>query len=132
MNQAPTLLVVDDKKNMTRLIAKVMKKDAIVHAASGGTEALRMLKSQPVDAVLCDLKMPDMSGLEVLRACRQLRPNAEFILMTAYATVGTAVEALKLGAYYYLTKPFEPDAARSVLLRALARSQLAGPAEAAR
>ena len=124
----PTLLVVDDKKNMTRLMAKVMKKDARVCTAENGAEALRILASQHVDVVLCDLKMPDMDGLDVLRACRRLRPQAEFILMTAYATVGTAVEALKLGAYDYLTKPFEPDAARNVLLRALSRAQLSDPA----
>ncbi|MBK8012777.1 MAG: sigma-54-dependent Fis family transcriptional regulator [Deltaproteobacteria bacterium] len=123
----PILLVVDDKRNMTRLMAKVMKHDADVRTADHGAEALRLLASQPVDVVLCDLKMPDMDGLDVLRACRRLRPEAEFVLMTAYATVGTAVEALKLGAYDYLTKPFEPDAARVVLLRALSRSQLLGP-----
>ncbi|MEQ8572015.1 MAG: sigma-54 dependent transcriptional regulator [Deltaproteobacteria bacterium] len=124
----PTLLVVDDKKNMTRLMAKVMKADAIVCTADSGAEALRILASRHVDAVLCDLRMPDMDGLDVLRACRRLRPQAEFVLMTAYATVGTAVEALKLGAYDYLTKPFEPDVARNVLLRALSRAHLAEPA----
>lgn len=125
--ELPTLLVVDDKKNMTRLMAKVMKEDAQVRTADDGATALRVLASQPVDVVLCDLKMPDMDGLDVLRACRRLRPQSEFILMTAYATVGTAVEALKLGAYDYLTKPFEPDVARSVLLRALSRARLAAP-----
>lgn len=125
--QRPTLLVVDDKRNMTRLMAKVMKKEALVCTAESGAEALRVVASQHVDVVLCDLKMPDMDGLDVLRACRRLRPQAEFILMTAYATVGTAVEALKLGAYDYLTKPFDPDLARSVLLRALSRAQLPHP-----
>src|SRR5690606_37873501 len=72
----PTLLVVDDKKNMTRLMAKVMKKDARVCTAENGAEALRVLASQHVDVVLCDLKMPDMDGLDVLRACRRLRPQA--------------------------------------------------------
>ena len=122
-----TLLVVDDKRNMVRLMAKVMKNDAAVRTAENGAEALRVLASEPVDVVLCDLKMPDMDGLDVLRACRRLRPQAEFVLMTAYATVGTAVEALKLGAYDYLTKPFEPDAARAVLLRALARAASTHP-----
>lgn len=132
-HQRPILLIVDDKRNMTRLMAKVMKNDAAVCTAGSGAEALRILASQHVDVVLCDLKMPDMNGLDVLRACRRLRPQAEFILMTAYATVGTAIEALKLGAYDYLTKPFEPDAARSVLLRALSRAQLSDPeAEASR
>jgi two-component system response regulator HydG len=127
MSKRGTLLVVDDKPNMLRLMAKVMKKDATIRTAENGAEALRVLASEPVDAVLCDLKMPDMDGLDVLRACRRLRPQAEFVLMTAYATVGTAVEALKLGAYDYLTKPFEPDAARAVLLRALARAESTQP-----
>ncbi len=126
-NSRPTLLVVDDKRNMVRLMAKVMKKDALVRTAESGGDALRILASEEIDVVLCDLKMPDMDGLDVLRACRRLRPQTEFILMTAHATVGTAVEALKLGAYDYLTKPFEPDAARAVLLRALARAELSHP-----
>ena len=119
------VLIVDDKHNMLRLMSKVLKNDATVLTAGGGTEALRILANEPVDAVLCDLKMPDMSGLEVLQAQQRLRPDAEFILMTAYATVGTAVDALKLGAYDYLTKPFEPEAARAIILRALSRAGLA-------
>src|SRR3989304_7927132 len=107
-----TVLVVDDKHNMVRLMSKVLKKDVLVRTAVSGTEAIETLRREPIDAVLCDLKMPDMDGLDVLRACRRLRPNAEFVLMTAYASVGTAVEALKLGAYDYITKPFEPELAR--------------------
>jgi DNA-binding NtrC family response regulator len=126
----PLILVVDDKRNMVRLMAKVLKDDGEVRTALTGGEAIRILEAEPVDVVLSDLKMPDMDGLDVLKACRRLRPRAEFILMTAYATVGTAVEALKLGAYDYLTKPFEPDAARAVLLRALARVALDEPEEA--
>ncbi|MCP4498611.1 MAG: sigma-54-dependent Fis family transcriptional regulator [Deltaproteobacteria bacterium] len=117
----PTFLVVDDKRNMVRLMAKVLKNDATVRTATDGGSALRILASESVDVVLCDLKMPDMDGLDVLKACRRLRPSAGFVLMTAYATVGTAVEALKLGAYDYLTKPFEPEDARAVMLRAWSR-----------
>lgn len=127
MKRRPTLLLVDDKRNMLRLMSKVMKQDVQMRTADCGAEALRVLASEPVDIVLCDLKMPDMDGLDVLRACKRLRPQAEFVLMTAYGTVGTAVEALKLGAYDYLTKPFEPEVARKVLLRALARAELALP-----
>ncbi len=123
--QKPQLLVVDDRRNMVRLMAKVMGDDAVVHTAVSGREALEILGKQPLHAVLCDLKMPDLDGLDVLRACRKLQPQAQFVLMTAYATVGTAIEALKLGAYDYLTKPFEPDAARALLLRALARASVA-------
>ncbi|MCB9647091.1 MAG: sigma-54-dependent Fis family transcriptional regulator [Deltaproteobacteria bacterium] len=129
MSARPLVLVVDDKRNMVRLMAKVLKDDAEVRTALNGTEAIRILEAEPVDVVLSDLKMPDMDGLDVLKACRRLRPRAEFVLMTAYATVGTAVEALKLGAYDYLTKPFEPEAARAVLLSALARATLARPGE---
>jgi two-component system, NtrC family, response regulator HydG len=123
----PTLLVVDDKRNMVRLMAKIMKNDAHILTAECGTDALQILENEAVDVVLCDLKMPDMEGMEVLKACKRLRPRAEFVLMTAYATVGTAVEALKFGAFDYLTKPFEPEAARTVLLRALARAELVHP-----
>ena len=125
----PIVLVVDDKRNMVRLMAKILKDDAEVRTAFSGGEAVNVLETEAVDVVLSDLKMPDMDGLDVLRACRRLQPRAEFVLMTAYATVGTAVEALKLGAYDYLTKPFEPEAARAVLLRALARGALTPPGD---
>lgn len=123
----PTLLVVDDKRNMVRLMAKVMGDTAIVRTAECGADAVRILGEEAVDVVLCDLRMPDMDGLEVLRKCKQLRPRAVFVLMTAYATVDTAVHALKLGADDYLTKPFEPQAARDVLVRALARADTGHP-----
>jgi two-component system response regulator HydG len=118
---------VDDKRNMVGLMSKVLRGDATVRTAESGADALRILASERIDVVLCDLKMPDMDGLDVLRASKKLQPGIEFILMTAFATVGTAVEALRLGAYDYLTKPFEPDAARAVILRALGRVALAKP-----
>ena len=127
----PTILVVDDKKNMLSLMTKLLKDDARVLTADCGAEALRLLSAEPVAAVLCDLKMPDMDGLEVLRACNKLRPNAQFILMTAYASLGTAVEALRLGAYDYLTKPFEPHDAKALLLQATQRGDLSEDAEKA-
>jgi two-component system response regulator HydG len=88
--------------------------------------AIEVLEREPVSVVVCDLRMPDMEGLEVLRHCKRLRPGTEFILMTAYASVATAVEALRLGAHDYITKPFEPDALRAVVLRALGRAVSAG------
>ncbi|HWO11066.1 MAG TPA: sigma-54 dependent transcriptional regulator [Polyangiaceae bacterium] len=124
MNRGPVVLVVDDKRNMVRLMSKVLRGDATVRTAESGADALRLLASEHIDVVLCDLQMPDMDGLDVLRACKRLSPASEFILMTAFASVGTAVDALRLGAYDYLTKPFEPDAARAVVLRALGRVSL--------
>lgn len=129
MGGRPVVLVVDDKPNMLRLMSKVLRQDAQVRAADNGAAALAILGTEPVDVVLCDLKMPDMDGIEVLKGCKRLRPSAEFVLMTAYATVGTAVDALRLGAYDYLTKPFEPEAARAVVLRALGRAGASGPDE---
>ncbi len=118
----PIVLVVDDRPNMLRLLQKVLKRDARVLAAHGGSEAIRMLESEAISVVICDLKMPDIDGIEVLKASKELRPDAQFILMTAYASVATAVDAMRLGAYDYLTKPFEPEAVRAVVLRALNRA----------
>ena len=117
----PIVLVVDDKPNMLRLMSKVLRDEARVHTAERGQQAISILESEPVDVVLCDLRMPDMDGIKVLEASKRLRPRSEFILMTAYASVPTAVDALRLGAYDYLTKPFDPETARAVVLRALGR-----------
>ena len=125
-----TVLVVDDKKNMLSLMKKVLRSEARVLTAERGLDALKILESEPVDVVLCDLRMPDMDGVEVLKLCRRVRPQAEFILMTAYASVATAVEALRLGAYDYLIKPFDPQTARSVVLRAMGRAATAMPGKA--
>jgi two-component system response regulator HydG len=118
----PTVLVVDDRSNMLRLMQKVLRRDARVLTAERGMDAVRLLETERAAVVLCDLKLPDLDGLEVLRAAKQLRPELEFILMTAHGSVATAVDAMRLGAYDYLTKPFEPEAARAVVLRALNRS----------
>ena len=118
MDTTPVALVVDDRANMLKLMAKVLGPTMIVRTASSGADAIAALRRERIDVVLCDLKMPDMSGLEVLRACKEWRPGAAFVVMTAYATVSTAVEALRLGAYDYVTKPFEPENVRAVLHRA--------------
>ncbi|MBW2417593.1 MAG: sigma-54-dependent Fis family transcriptional regulator [Deltaproteobacteria bacterium] len=123
----PLVLVVDDKRNMVRLMAKVLGGDARVRTAGSGSEALRIVESEPVEVVLSDLQMPGMDGLELLKKCKERRPGIEFVLMTAYATVPTAVEALRLGAYDYLTKPFEPEEARAVVLRAIGRAAASLP-----
>lgn len=121
-NQQPTVLVVDDRPNMILLIQKVLKNDARVLGAGGGREAIQVLEREPISVVIADLRMPDVDGLSVLRECKRLRPRAEFVLMTAYASLETAVEALRLGAHDYLTKPIDPEVARAVVLRALERA----------
>lgn len=113
------VLVVDDKPNMLRLMTKVLRDVARVRTAQSGAAAVAVLDAEQIDVVLCDLKMPDLSGLDVLVATKARQPQARFILMTAYATVETAVTALKDGAFDYLTKPFDPEEAKAAVLRAL-------------
>jgi two-component system response regulator HydG len=118
----PTVLIVDDKPNFLTLLTKVLGAHATVVSARGVRQALEAIESTPPDAVVCDLRMPDGDGLEVLRALRGRGSAAPFILMTAYATVPTAVQAMREGAYDYVTKPFDPDGVRTLVLRALGES----------
>ncbi len=114
-----TVLVVDDKPNFLSLLVKVLRNDAEVVTARGVREALHAIQARPPAVVVCDLKMPDGDGLEVLRALRAGGNAAPFILMTAYGTVPTAVQAMREGAWDYVTKPFDPDVLRGLVLRAL-------------
>ncbi len=125
----PHVLVVDDRENMLHLIEKVLRADATIHKASSGTEAVQVLEARRVAAVVCDLRMPDMSGIDVLRISKRLQPAAEFVLMTAYASVPTAIEAMREGAYDYITKPFEPENLRAIVVRALSRASVSAGAE---
>jgi two-component system response regulator HydG len=114
--------VVDDHENMQRLLVKVLRGDAVVHTAGSGDRALELLEQHPISVIVCDLRLPDTDGLELLRASKRLPRSTEFILITAYASVPTAIEAMRDGAYDYVTKPFEPETLRAVVLRALTRS----------
>jgi len=118
------ILVVDDKPNMRRLVSKVLQDLGTVSTAENGKQALDLLVSERFDVVISDIRMPEMDGQALLREARRLPQAPEVILMTAYATVETAIEALRLGAYDYLTKPFDPDDVRAVVLRALSRKGL--------
>jgi two-component system response regulator HydG len=115
------ILVVDDKPNMRSLCSRILADLGEVVTADGGRRAMELLDRGPFDVVISDIRMPDIDGQELLRRVRQMPVPPEFILMTAYATVETAVEALRLGAYDYLTKPFDPDDARAVVQRALSK-----------
>ncbi len=127
MSDKPKILVVDDRPNMLRLVQKILRADAEVVTADHGRAAIELLEREPVAVVLCDLKMRDVDGLEVLAACKRLQPGAVFVLMTAYASVETAIQAMRMGAYDYLAKPFEPADLRAVVLRALGRAELGQP-----
>jgi DNA-binding NtrC family response regulator len=109
------VLVVDDEAGMRKSLAIMLRRDGYpVTEATGGTDALEQLGREVFDLVVADLNMDDLSGLEVLRHIKQTSPDIEVILMTAYGTIESAVEAMKLGAFDFITKPFQ---AEEILLR---------------
>jgi DNA-binding NtrC family response regulator len=122
------VLVVDDKDNIVKLLERVLSTEFEVVTATDGTRALGAIASQIIDVVVSDIRMPGADGMAVLRETRRVQPDTEVILMTAYATVQDAVEAMKQGAYDYLQKPFEPDEALLVVQRAVERKRLRGQA----
>ena len=128
----PRLLLVDDKLNLLKLLAKVLGEKYAVTLASDGAQALALLDAQEFDVVLSDIRMPGPGGFEVLRAVKQKSPATEVVLMTGFATVQDAVGAIKEGAYDYLQKPFDPDAAALVVERAVERKLLREQAQSLR
>src|SRR5262249_53056602 len=113
----PLLLVVDDELPVLKVVERLAGKTGFdVVTCADGAEAMRELMRKPADLAMVDLRMPDVNGLELLRQIKQSVPGCEVILMTAYAAVDSAVEAIKLGAREYLTKPFDFDRVRELLV----------------
>ena len=105
---ALTVLVVDDEPSNLSSIEKIFQKDGMrVLTAPSARVALDLLRAHRVDVVLTDLMMPAVSGLELLKAIRQAAPDVEVVLMTAYGTVETAVQAMREGAYDFVEKPLK-------------------------
>jgi two-component system response regulator PilR (NtrC family) len=108
--KTPRILVADDERSMRELLAIVLKREGYdVVVAENGSAALAVLKRGHVDLLISDIKMPDMSGVEVLRAAKAADAAVPAIMMTAFASTETAVEAMRLGACDYLVKPFDVD-----------------------
>jgi two-component system, NtrC family, response regulator PilR len=106
----PRILVVDDERSMRELLSIVLRREGYeVLLAENGRTALGLLEREPVDLLISDIKMPDMSGVEVLRAAKRIDPDILGIMITAFASTETAVEAMRLGACDYLSKPFDID-----------------------
>jgi DNA-binding NtrC family response regulator len=104
------ILVVDDEPIMRDSLCAWLQEDGFqVEALETGQDAAKAIQGQIYDVILLDLKLPDMDGLEVLRLCKQTQPNTPVMVITAYASVDTAIRAMKEGAYDYLTKPFNPE-----------------------
>lgn len=108
MSQSLSLLVVDDEYNLRNLLERFLKKNGhIVFTAENAKTALDLVEKHHVDIVISDIKMPDMNGIELLKAIKKLDDTIQVIMITAYATVETAVEAMKAGASDYVMKPFD-------------------------
>jgi len=120
----PRVLVVDDKDSLRELVARILAPRFEVVTARDGAEAIARLAAEDVDVVLSDMRMPGADGLEVLRVAKERRPDVEVVLMTAFASVQSAVEAIRAGAFDYLPKPFDPDEALLKVERAAERRAL--------
>ena len=119
------ILLVDDEKSVSSTVGLFLKKEGYtVEEASNGPDAVDRLKIKFFDLVITDLKMKPMDGLEVLRQAKGINPMTEVVVMTAYGTVESGVEAMKLGAYDYIQKPFEKDEFLILVSKALERKQL--------
>jgi two-component system response regulator AtoC len=119
------VLVVDDEENVRHMLQVLLKREGYeVSAVPSGDSALAELAARPSDVVLCDIRMPGMGGLELLEEMGRRKVTATVIMMSAYGTVETALEAMKRGAYDYISKPFKPDEIVLVLRKAEERERL--------
>jgi DNA-binding NtrC family response regulator len=125
MQNSTRILIVDDEKIALRNLEHVMKKEGYeVTGTQSGQNALALIEGQQFDVVLTDLRMEKVDGMQILRRCRELHPDAEVVMITGYATLESAVEAMKQGAFYYIAKPFKLDEVRKVVSEALEKVRL--------
>jgi len=119
------ILIVDDEENFRHMLTVILKKEHYdVETASNGEEGLKKMVLSTFDQILCDIRMPQMDGMEFLREAQKKGMNVTIIMMSAYGTMDTAIEAMKLGAYDYISKPFKPDEIILTLKKAEERERL--------
>ena len=118
-----TLLIADDEPNIRRVLQAIFVKEGYeVHIAENGVKALEWASANPVTLLITDLIMPDMNGVELIQKVKQRHPDAVAIVITAYATIKTCVDAMRYGASDYITKPFDMDEIKAVVKRAVTRA----------
>ena len=126
MGNTANILVIDDEETMRDSCRQALSRDdSRVEVAEDGQSGLAMLEKETFDLIILDLKMPGLSGMEVLRRIREKGSATVVVVITGYATVESAVEAMKCGAYDYIPKPFTPDGLRMIVGRALEKRRLA-------
>jgi two-component system response regulator PilR (NtrC family) len=114
------LLIVDDELSMRQFLTHLFQRDGhAIRVAENGRQAMTLLRQQPADVIISDVKMPDMGGIELLRAARELQPSIEVVMMTAFANEETAHEAFLLGAFDFVHKPFDNELLKEKVARAL-------------
>ena len=119
------LLIIDDEANMRHMLSTVLKKaDYHVETAADGSEGLEMIQQSSYDFILCDIKMPKMDGMKFLKLSRNKIGAATVIMMSAYGSIDTAIDAMKSGAYDYISKPFKTDEVYLTLKKAEERERL--------
>ena len=119
------ILIIDDEESMRHMLTLILKREGYtVMATDRGSEALRLLENDHFDFILSDVIMPEMDGIQLLRAIKEKRLESTVIMMSAYGTIDSAVEAMKLGAYDYVNKPFKPDEILLTLRKAEERENL--------
>ncbi len=120
MKKKHTILVVDDEEAVLRLFQRILKKkEYAVLMANKGKTALEQVERKRPNLVILDLKMPGMNGIEILRRIKRIDENIEVIIITGYGTMKTAKMAMRLGAYDYITKPFDTNYIRALIEDAL-------------
>lgn len=125
MNSKPSILVVDDEPNIIEILEIALRDQGMeVFQASSAAEALELLRKTEVDLVISDIRMPDKSGVELLKEAKEFAPETIFVLLTAYASTDTAIDALQHGAYDYITKPFQIEELLNIVRHALERRSL--------
>src|SRR5687768_3741277 len=125
------LLIVDDELGMRQFLTHLLQREGhTVRVAESGRKAMALLREEPAELIISDVRMPDIGGIELLRAARELSPSVEVVMMTAFANVETAREAFLLGAYDFIQKPFDNDLLKEIVARALEKISLVKEKEA--
>ena len=124
-NKQQNILVVDDEKSLREMLAILLQREGYqVIQVENGKKGLELVKKSEFDLIITDMKMPELGGLELLRKLREQDNDITVLMMTAFSSTEDAVEAMKLGAYDYITKPFKNDEIRLVVKNALERKKL--------
>ena len=128
MPPAMKILIIDDEDIMRSCLCDVLTDDGYsVQTAREGQEGIQLFEKNPADIVILDIKMPGLSGVEVLKILKSKKNSVQVIMITGYAAVQTAVDCMKLGAFDYLTKPFDMNQIREVI-RQIREKHLPGDA----